>query len=157
MEIVKVGILLEDRAFAQALSIALSREDSCMRFYLLDSAAEGESCDLILAERPSSDEKVIELVRDSEAVRYTGDPPYKLYRYMESQNLINSLLFTGARALARQLFEYFFYYLMWGYPNASLVLVKGMLPTVLYTLAVTPLFFWGVQKLYGWYKHRLDP
>lgn len=93
MEIVKVGILLEDRAFAQALSIALSREDSCMRFYLLDSAAEGESCDLILAERPSSDEKVIELVRDSEAVRYTGDPPYKLYRYMESQNLINSLLF----------------------------------------------------------------
>lgn len=77
--------------------------------------------------------------------------------YYMQPSLINSLLFTGALGLARQLFEYFFYYLMWGYPNASLVLVKGMLPTVLYTLAVTPLFFWGVQKLYGWYKHRLDP
>ena len=93
MEIIKVGIALEDHAFAQALSIVLAREDSCMRFYLLGSIAEGDFCDLILTEKPSGDKRVIELVRDMAAVQYTGEPPYRLYRYMESQNLMNSLLF----------------------------------------------------------------
>lgn len=76
--------------------------------------------------------------------------------YYMQPSLINSMLFTGVLILVRQLFEYFFYYLMWGYENSSIVLVNSMLPTVIYTLAVTPLFYRGVKKMYTWCKERLE-
>ena len=93
MELIKVGICLEDRTFAQALAMTLAREGSCMRFYLLNHMEEGADCDLILASSASPDAKVVEMVRNPAFAQYTEAPPFKVYRYMESQNLISCLLF----------------------------------------------------------------
>lgn len=102
MEIVKVGICLEDKTFAQAIAQGLARETSMMRFYLLNSIEEGTFCDMILSSETSRQENVVQMVRDWETA--TGDmtavydqPPYRVYRYRESTNLINDLLFIYYR------------------------------------------------------------
>jgi len=93
MEIINIGICLEDRAFGRALAKGLAREAVSMRFFLLDSFAEGDFCDLILTSGSPRDSRAVEMVRDPKTQNCTGPPPYSVYRYKESQNLINDLLF----------------------------------------------------------------
>ena len=74
--------------------------------------------------------------------------------YMQPSRL-NSLIFTGTTMVLRQLFEYFFYYVMWGYEDISIILLRHMLPTVLLTLAVTPLMYELVRLIYAYYRRKL--
>lgn len=92
MEVIKVGIFLEDKVFSEALSIGLARETRRMRFYQINSLSEGDFCDLILTSGSSDSSRVVQMVREYEEGHFEG-PPYKVYRYQESQNLINDLLF----------------------------------------------------------------
>ncbi len=74
--------------------------------------------------------------------------------YMQPSRL-NSLIFTGTVMLFRQLFEYFFYYVMWDYENVSIILLRHMLPTMLLTLIVTPLMYYLVRSIYGYYRRKI--
>lgn len=74
--------------------------------------------------------------------------------YMQPSRL-NSLIFTAVVLIFRQLFEFFFYYVMWSYEDISIILLRHMLPVVLLTLAVTPLLFWFVQRVHGYYRRKL--
>lgn len=93
MEIIKVGICLDDEPFAKALAVGLARESKVMRFYLLDCIEAGDFCNLILSEGKSIDQHVVQMVRELDPEKDPAVPPYQVYRYRESQNLINDLLF----------------------------------------------------------------
>lgn len=96
MEIIKVGICLEDKTFARAMAMGLARETSVMRFYLLNHIEEGDFCDLILSSEDSSQKNVVQMIRDwqPEDTGTVSDlPPYMIYRYRESTGLVNELLY----------------------------------------------------------------
>ncbi len=75
--------------------------------------------------------------------------------YMQPSRL-NSLIFTAIVLIFRQLFEFFFYYVMWDYEDISMILLRHMLPVVLLTLLTTPLMFWLVQRVHGFYRRKLN-
>lgn len=103
MALIKAGIFLKDRIFAEALAEGLSRQAGPIRFYLLSAFEEGDFCDLILAEpdwdrdegvfgesdRESSYCGIVELVGQPGEENLFGKPPYRIYRYKESPNLLN--------------------------------------------------------------------
>ena len=68
----------------------------------------------------------------------------------------NSLIFVGCGFAGRLLLEYFFCYAMWGYDNAYLILLQRMLPNLLYTLALTPLWFLLVRRLHRFFQEKLE-
>lgn len=65
--------------------------------------------------------------------------------YLRSK-LLNSLMFVAAAAIFQGLIEYVFYYVLWGYADAYKILLLHILPTALYTTAVTPLVFLLVRR-----------
>ena len=75
--------------------------------------------------------------------------------YMQPSRL-NSLIFTGVVLTIRELFEFFFYYVMWDYENISIILLRHMLPMVLLTLLVTPLMYWFVRKVHEHFRRKLN-
>ena len=75
--------------------------------------------------------------------------------YMQPSRL-NSLIFTGAVLVLRQLFEYFFYYVMWGYEDISLILLRHMIPNIILTLVVTPPMYWFVQRIHQIWRRKLN-
>ncbi len=91
METVKIGIFMEDRLFAKALAVGLARECRSMAFRILDREEDGKDMDLVLAEDPCAGPNVVRLVRDSSETRL-DEPPYSLYRYLESQNMVKDLI-----------------------------------------------------------------
>lgn len=93
MELIKVGICLNDDVYAHALSTGLARECKNMHFILLKTLEDGMHCDLILSSEEYTDERIIALVREEENENVYGDPPYRIYRYKESPRLVNDLLF----------------------------------------------------------------
>lgn len=60
--------------------------------------------------------------------------------YLRSK-LLNSLMFVAGAAIFQGLTDYVFYYAIWDYSGASKILLVHVLPTALYTTAVTPLVF----------------
>ena len=75
--------------------------------------------------------------------------------YMQPSKL-NSLIFTGIVLSFRELFEYFFYYVMWDYENISLVLLHNMLPMIVVTLIFTIPIFCLVRKIHTIYRQKLS-
>ena len=53
----------------------------------------------------------------------------------------------GALAAVRALLEFFFFYLIWGYENIQLVFIHSVLPMLVYTTALMPLFLLLVRKI----------
>lgn len=76
--------------------------------------------------------------------------------YYMQPSVWNSVLFAGITLLVRELFEYFFYYVMWGYEGYYLVFAQRMLPMILYTLAVTAPIYWSVKKIFEFYHKRIN-
>ncbi len=75
--------------------------------------------------------------------------------YMQPSRL-NSLIFTGLVLVFRQLFEFFFYYVMWGYEDISIILLRHMIPMILLTLLTTPLMYHFVRRVHGYYHRKLS-
>ncbi len=103
MDLIKVGICLDDIHFAHALSIGLARSCKNMTFSLMDGPDEYDEFDLILTSDSSVHPKEIMMVRDMAEVNIFGDPPFSIYRYKESQHLINDLLFIYFRLSGKNL------------------------------------------------------
>ena len=121
MALIKAGIFLKERIFAEALAEGLSRQAGPIQFYLLSAFEEGEFCDLILTEptgnrggadfgegNSKGNSKriccgIVELVRRPGEENLFGKPPYRIYRYKESPNLLNDLLFVYFKMTGRSL------------------------------------------------------
>ncbi len=67
----------------------------------------------------------------------------------------NCLIFTGVVLLFRQLFEYFFYYVMWDYEDSSIILFRHMLPVLLLTLLFVLPAYEMVRVVHEHYRRRL--
>ncbi len=74
--------------------------------------------------------------------------------YMQPSRL-NCFIFTAAILLVRQLFELFFYYVMWDYDNISIILIRHMLPMILLTLVFVAPLFELVKLIHEHYRRKL--
>ena len=92
MEIIKVGIYLNDCCFAGALAKALARRARGMVFRLLSAAEEAEDCHMVLSTGEYEGTGAVRLVRRPESEHLDGEP-FCVYRYKDSSNLVNDLLF----------------------------------------------------------------
>lgn len=70
-----------------------------------------------------------------------------LILYLVKQNLINCILLTTGGLLFYDLVYYLFYFLIWGKPGVWVPLLFHLLPTFVYTIAITPLFYFAVHFL----------
>lgn len=68
--------------------------------------------------------------------------------YLLRNNLLGCLLFVGVALLVRGSIEFLFAYGMWGYDNVWKIYACYTLPTVVYSLAVTPLCYWLVRGIH---------
>lgn len=71
-----------------------------------------------------------------------------LTMYLMQNNILNVMFFTGILLIFQGLLDFFFFYLIWGYGSSYLVLVRDILPTVLYTVAVSPLVYLLFSRIY---------
>ena len=106
MEIARVGILLDDDAFAGALAAELTRQARDMRFRLLHTAEEGRDCHIVLFSGSYTGKGGVELIFDPGEEHLDGEP-FRVYRYKSSPDMINDLLFiffqmTGKTAGSRR-------------------------------------------------------
>lgn len=99
MEIIRVGIALDDRCFAQALVRGLARECKAMMFVLLNGKEE-QDCDLILTSQSSEEGRFVQLVRSFGQDRLEK-PPFRLYQYKDSRQMIDDLLFIYFKLTGR--------------------------------------------------------
>ena len=76
--------------------------------------------------------------------------------YFMQPSVANSLIFVGCGFAARLLLEYFFYYAMWGYANTHLILLDNMLPNLIYTLVLTPVFYLLVRRMHRFFETKLE-
>ena len=91
METVKIGIFMKDRLFAKAMATGLARECRCMTFQILNGPDEGQDLDMVMTAADVRGVNMVQLVRDPDDVSIS-EPPYCVYRYRESQNLVRDLL-----------------------------------------------------------------
>lgn len=95
METLKIGILMTDLVFARALAAGLARECRSMTFRILCSEEEGRDMDMLLTsgqENGPAGDRTVQLVRSPKEARIAGPPPYRVYRYQESQNMVRELI-----------------------------------------------------------------
>ncbi len=76
--------------------------------------------------------------------------------YFAGNNFLNSMLFCGLTMVLQGLLDYLFYYLVWGYENSHLILLRYILPTALYTTAVVPLFFFPLRWLHRKFENLVE-
>lgn len=65
--------------------------------------------------------------------------------YYLRTKLLNSVLFVITAMMVQGLLDFLFYYALWGLENNQLILTNYILPTVIYTVVVTPIFYFGVR------------
>ena len=63
-------------------------------------------------------------------------------------NFLNTMLFVLGTLAVYEFLNFVFYYAIWNYNHLGTVVLCQMLPTILYTLCITPLFYWAGQRLY---------
>lgn len=101
MEIIKVGIYLEDSDFAELLAEGLSREYRGFQIYLLDGFDRSDEMDIVLATHPSGQPHVVEACTEAlmgEDVMYAeGDTTFRVFVYKDCPDLINDLLYIYFR------------------------------------------------------------
>lgn len=76
--------------------------------------------------------------------------------YFMGNNPVNSMLFCALTMVLQGLFDYLFYYVIWGYADSYLVLLRYILPTALYTTVVTPLLFLLVRWIHNKLESRME-
>lgn len=90
MEVVKLGIILKDKAFAKALVRGISRECG---FIEIDISDNLEGIDLFITDTLTDKENHIQLVNSLEEEMF-DQPPFRIFKYRESRSLVKGLLFV---------------------------------------------------------------
>ncbi len=65
--------------------------------------------------------------------------------YYLRTKLINSIAFCLIAALLQGFFDFVFYYAIWNYEGVSTILLNNILPTIVYTVVLTPIFYYTVR------------
>lgn len=68
-------------------------------------------------------------------------------QYLMKPNLFTALVLGAGTLLIRGMLDYLFFYVMWNYEGSTHILVRYILPTILYSLIVLPLFYLLFKKL----------
>lgn len=76
--------------------------------------------------------------------------------YMVGNNFLNSIMFCGLTMIFQGLLDFTFFYLIWGYTDSHLILLRHILPTALYTTVVTPLFFFLMRRLHNKFESLME-
>ena len=76
--------------------------------------------------------------------------------YYMGNNFLNSMLFCGVVMIVQGLLDYLFSYLIWGYADSYLILIRYILPTALYTVVVTPLFYFLLRWLHRKFEALIE-
>ncbi|MBC8571346.1 rod shape-determining protein MreD [Zongyangia hominis] len=61
--------------------------------------------------------------------------------------LTTCLILSGGTLVVRGFFDFFFNLALWDYDGISRILLTSILPVILYSLIVTPLFYYFIRKL----------
>lgn len=77
--------------------------------------------------------------------------------YLLRCNLLGCLLFVAVTLLVRGSIEFLFAYGMWGHEHIWKLYVLYTLPTIVYSLVVTPLLYWAVRGIYRRFELVLHP
>lgn len=70
--------------------------------------------------------------------------------------MLNAAMLTLAGVFLVKLMEYFFVYGMWGWDSGGLIFLTKTLPTVVYSVVFTPLWYWMFSRLSAYYAKRLE-
>lgn len=75
--------------------------------------------------------------------------------YLVQLSPLNALLLTGTAMLVKDLFNYYFYYAMWGYEQVYLIFIGNMLPELVFTLGAEVLIYWMLTRIKAKFDSRL--
>ncbi|MEG0692589.1 MAG: rod shape-determining protein MreD [Oscillospiraceae bacterium] len=67
--------------------------------------------------------------------------------YYLRTKLVNSIGFCCITALLQGLLDFVFYYAIWNYSNVSVILLHDILPTIVYTVLLTPIFYYLIRLI----------
>ena len=76
--------------------------------------------------------------------------------YFIGNNFLNSMMFCGLTMILQGLLDFLFFYLIWGYADSHLILLRYLLPTALYTTLVTPLLFFLIRRLHNKFESLME-
>lgn len=74
--------------------------------------------------------------------------------YYLQTKLFNFIGFTAIAMLVQGGLDYFFYYKIWNYENSNLIFTNHILPTAIYTVVISPIFFYFIRKLSHFFKRQ---
>ena len=67
--------------------------------------------------------------------------------YYLRTKLINSVAFCAITAMLQGFLDFVFYYAIWNYSDVSIILFYQILPTTIYTILLTPLFYYLIRRI----------
>lgn len=67
--------------------------------------------------------------------------------YYLRTKLINSAGFVLLTALIQGFLDFTFYYAIWDYTGSSIILFQRILPTIIYTVIVSPIFYFTIRAI----------
>lgn len=76
--------------------------------------------------------------------------------YYVQDSLKNSLYLCSIIVFTRALLDFLFGYTIWGYGNSLYMFTRGVLPCCLYTIAVTPIFYYLFKKLGIFFESKIN-
>lgn len=76
--------------------------------------------------------------------------------YYIKNNLKSAMALTAAAVLIRDLIFLLFGYLIFGYKDIQYMIFMGILPCSLYTIAVTPIFYYLFRFLHDFFENKVN-
>ena len=92
MEIIEVGLCLNDGEYAVKLAEGMAREFRGLKFHLLDDLNDIDNLDIVIASRSNGNPKIVEARLDM-ADNIGEHEPFQICIYKDCPNLINDLLY----------------------------------------------------------------
>lgn len=79
-----------------------------------------------------------------------------LIMYLMRSNFLNFLLFSSITIVIQGCLNFVFFYLIWGYEDVFIILYKTIIPTMIYTFLISPLFYILIKKICGFFDKKLN-
>lgn len=76
--------------------------------------------------------------------------------YLVGNNSLNAMFLCAGTMVIQGLLDFLFGYVIHGYENSWYILVRYILPIILYTVIITPFVFWLVRFVHNWFEKRVE-
>lgn len=67
--------------------------------------------------------------------------------YYLRTKLVNAIFFISVTGLIQMGLDFLFYYAFWGYGDPVIILLQRLLPTVVYTVVISPISFFIIRSI----------